>query len=227
MTKAIADPPESSSSALVYIYDFTVVDQTVANLDVNTLDLQLVGSSNTVYHSTGAGASQIFAMDIFQPVILNPSQQTNGQVAFPVPKTDAPVKLEFLSGSLDVSVGVPAPSANVSWISQLDSNVTGSGSNAVSLDSLSPENFTAAATLGLYYSGDVIALKLSFGYFLSYSGNSTFQVTSIGDSAGFKVVGISPVLPVGVGSSGADVMVYLLTPDSSFKGTLTIEISVN
>jgi hypothetical protein len=227
VTRAIRDPPESTTSVLVYIYNFTVVDQSVANLDVSTLDLQLVGSSNTVYHSTGAGASQIFAIDIFQPVILNPQQQAKGQVAFPVPRTDAPSKLEFLSGSIDVSVGVQAPSVNVSWISQFNSNVTGSASNEVGLQSLTPENFTATASLGFYYSGDVIALKLSFGYFLSYSGNSTFQVTSIGDSAGFKVVGISPALPVSVGNSGADVMVYLLTPGPSFNGTLNIDMSVN
>jgi hypothetical protein len=211
----------------VYIYNFTVVDQSVTNLNVNTFDLQLVGSSNTVYHSSGAGASQIFAIDIFQPVTLNPQQQAKGQVAFPVPRTDAPSKLEFLSGSIDVPVKVPAPSANVSWISQFNTNVTGSASNDVGLQSFTPENFTAAASLGYYYSGDVIALKLSFGYFPSYSGNSTFQLTSIGDSAGFKVVGISPALPVGVGSSGTDVMVYLLTPDRSFNGTLNIDIIVN
>jgi hypothetical protein len=231
VTKAITDPTESTSNELTYIYDFNIVDLNVSNLDFSTLDLQLIGSSNSVYHSTGAGASQVFAIDIFQPVILNPQQQASGQVAFPVPRTDKPSKLEFVGGSIVVSVtfsvGVPAPSANVSWISQLNSNVTGSASGEVNLESITPENFTATASLGYYYSGDVIALQLSFIYLSSYFGNSTFEVTSITNSAGFKVVGISPALPVGVGGSGATVMVYLLAPTASFNGTLTIVANVN
>jgi hypothetical protein len=231
VTKAITDPTESTSQELTYIYDFTFVDLNISNLDFSTLDLQLVGTSNSVYHSTGGGAGQVLAIDVFQPIIMNPRQQVSGQVAFAVPRTDKPSKLEFVGGSIDFSVsfsvGVPAPTANVSWIKQFNSNLTGSGSTEVNLESITPENFTAPATLGFYSSGEVIALQLSFLYLPSYFGNSTFEVTSIIDSAGFKVVGISPALPVSVGSSGANVMLYLLAPATSFNGTLTIIANVN
>jgi Domain of unknown function (DUF4352) len=227
VTKAIADPPDSTSSVLVYIYAFTVTDNSVSNLDVNTFDFQLVGTSNTVYHSTGGGASQILAIDVFQPITLNPQQKSSGQVAFAVPKTDKPLKLEFMFGTNNIFVPVPAPVANVSWITQWNSNVTGSAAAEVYLQYITPQNFTATATLGYYYSGDIIALKLTFTYLPGYFGNSIFRVTSISASDGFKVVGISPTLPVNVGSSGADVMVYLLTPATSFNGTLNIIANVN
>jgi hypothetical protein len=217
------DLHESSSGNILYIFDFVVTDTGTGLLSVNSAELQLVGTSNAVYPSVNG-----LAMDIFLPAVLNPRQHVSGQTAFLVPRSDKPSKLQFLSLSIQATDDtLPAPSANVTYISAFDSKVTDSAANNVAVSYLLPQNFTTTSSQGYYYSGQVIALKLTLGYSIGYSGNDTFHVTSINNSAGFRVLGISPPLPIGVGSSGTDVMLYLLAPDSYFDGQVAIVIEVN
>jgi hypothetical protein len=225
VNKTITDPPESSSSQLVYIYDFVVVDNNVQDLEVGLFDFQLVGTSTSVYHSVTA-----LAEVILNSVQLNAGQKAEGQISFLIPRTDTPSSLEFMSGAVDVSdSNLPAASANVSDILNFDGNLTGSAASNASISIIQPENFTEVTSQGYYYSGDVIAVNISLGFSLQYSGNGsdTYTVNSITDTSGLQILSFSPDLPVSFGSSGVHITVYLLAPGESFRGTVFFVINVS
>ncbi len=231
VTKMIDDTPESNANGKpVYIFDVTIVN--VGNNDSNIVpaDFELVGASNTVYAEQNA-----LAMTIPTEVFISPGQQTTMQVAFALSPGDSPKEIKYVgnyytnTGStvIDITSQLPQRALNVSWVSALDTNVTGSAASDISVTGAQLQNYSTPASLGYYYTGDIIAIQLSFGYQIGYSGNATLQVTAISNSGGFKVEQITPPLPISVTSSGATVMMYLITPQTSFSGTLLLDIAVS
>jgi hypothetical protein len=231
VTKAIQDTPESIVSGKpVYIFDVVIVN--IGNQDSNVvpLDFELVGASNSVYHEADA-----LAMVVPEVVFLSPGQQTNMQVGFELNPGDTPSMIKYVgqyfgnggSSIVDVTAPLPQTYANVSQILELNTNITGAAANNVTLNTDEIQNFSTPASLGYFYTGDIIAIHLNFGYQLGYSGNATFQVTAISNSWGFQMTKLTPSLPIPVGSSGVDVMLYLLTPQTSFSGTLVLDITAS
>jgi hypothetical protein len=217
--------PTYSSNQLAYIYDFTIADNSVQGLEVGFFDFQLVGTSTSVYKA-------VTSLDYVYPgsVTLNAGQRVEDQISFLLPRTDAPASLEYISGSVDVSdSNLPAPSANVSYILNFNGNLTGSAVRNVSVNLIQPENFSGVTAEGYYYSGDVVAVNISLGFSLEYSGNGSdiYHVNSITDTSGFQILSSSPSLPVSFGSSGVYMTVYLLVPATPFNGILDFVISVS
>jgi hypothetical protein len=191
-------------------------------------DFELVGKSSTVYSEQNA-----LAMVIPTSIFVSPGQQTKMQVSFALNPGDTPSKIKYvgqyfgISGSSVVDVTAPLPQTvgNVSDVLSLDTNVTGPAASELSVNTAEIQNFSTPASLGYFYTGDIIAIHLNFGYQIGYSGNATLQVMGIANSGAFQTVKLTPPLPIQIGSSGADLMLYLLTPQTSFSGILALKIT--
>ena len=231
MTREVQDTPESTANGKpVYIFNVTITNTGSQDSNVVPQDFELLGKSNTVYSEQNA-----LAMVIPTPIFVSPGQQTKMQVSFALNPGDTPSKMKYVgqyftnggSSVVDVTAPLPQTVANVSDILSLDTNVTGPSASDLSINAAEIQNFSTPASLGYFYTGDIIAVHLNFGYQIGYSGNTTLVVSGISNSGSLQTVKVTPPLPINVGSSGADVMLYLLTPQTSFSGTLVLDITTS
>jgi len=153
-------------------------------------------------------------------VTLNPGQGTSGQIAFQIPSTQTISKLEYNNPFTNLDEIMTNLPQVTSWVSEPSffGTITSTGINSSQLSA----TYTFDNKTNWYYSGDVIALKVSLNDFY-FSGNITLNTLSLTTSdTGFTISSIDPPLPVMVRAGGGevDVYVYIIDPASSFTGSI-------
>jgi Domain of unknown function (DUF4352) len=229
IVRIVQDTPESNATGKsVYILNVEVSNTGSESFEVNPDDFEAVGSSGSVYNEVDE-----LAMTVPQTVFIDPGQQTTLQIGFELAVGDSPSTLQYVghyvfstgTSNVDVSVGIPSPSGDVTDLLELNSTLTGSAADNASVTGDEVTN-TSQPSGSYFYTGDIIAIQISLGYSILYTGSSTFQVTSITNSWGLQMVETSPALPTSFGSSGTTVTIYLLVGKASHSGTLGLTIDI-
>lgn len=223
-------PADSPSGYALYIYDLALTDNSSATELVGPSYFTLIGEAGAAYNSTTASSVQDALVNATS---LSPTSETSGEVAFSVPDSDQPLKLEYTNpqkGFQETVSDLPAPSRWVSNVAQVQASLP---TNA------DASNYFVSATLldsgGLYYSGVPIPVKVEI---TPYNSDDIVDepvpditVTSISVSnQGFSISTISPTLPVTVSANGntaaTDILVYVEPPNASVSvASLSISLS--
>jgi hypothetical protein len=228
VNETISDSPEASAGGNAYIYDVTITNTGSGSYDVNPTYFTMVTSSNSRYDSTILRAMR----QSLPEVTLNQGQSATGQIAFQLPKTQTPSRLEFVDQpeSVDESlVGLPQPTV---WVSEPEpGRVTLSGTQSGDLSA----TYTFSNDTLFYYTGDVIALEVAVNNF-QLSGSVALNSLALASSdTGFTLSSISPSLPVAITACCSDidvfvyvdVYVYIVAPASSFTGPIDLSGTTN
>jgi hypothetical protein len=202
----------------MYIYDLAFANNGQSSYSVNSLYFTIITASNSVYNTALALAIQ----QNLPAVTLSPGQKTSGQIAFQIPSSETPAKLEYkIPYSIDEFVtNLPTPTSFVSRPSIIiNTNLQGT-SDLTAFPSI--QNMTY-----YFYTGQTIAITLALS---DYFAGTTVTVNSITTTTtGLSISQISPSLPVKISGNSngneVDVMVYMLAPPTSFSGTITLNVT--
>ena len=226
ISQVISDPPDAQASSSVYIYDVTLTNNGQTSYPVNDFYFTMISASNTVYNPTFVGAIQ----QSLPSLELAQGQKATGQVAFQIPASETPAKLEYhIPFSINEFVtNLPTPNGAVSEPNLvINANVQG----AVDAYGV-PELMASPSILNntfYFYTGQIIAIKVAFTNFFT---GTTATVNSIAsNTTGLSISQTSPSLPVMVVGSGngveVDVIVYMVAPATSFTGTITLDVTAS
>lgn len=223
ISQAITDPPDAQASSSVYIYDVTLTNNGQTSYLIDEFYFSLISASNTVYNPTIALAIQ----QSLPSLSLAQGQKATGQIAFQIPNTETPAKLEYhIPLSINEFVtNLPTPSSAVSEPNlEINTNVEGS-TNAFGVQDLNAFATIENQTL-YFYTGQVIAIQVQLSAFTG----STVSVNSITcNTTGLSISQIAPSLPIMVNGNnngnGVDVTVYLVAPATSFSGMIMLNVT--
>ena len=161
----------------MFIYNVAFANNGQSSYLVDELYFTMITASNSVYNPTIAIAVQ----QNLPSVTLNPSQKTSGQVAFQIPSSETPAKLEYkipgvFSPILDEFVtNLPTPSSAVSEPNfEITTNVQGT-TNAYGLQDLTAFSSIENSTF-YFFTGQAIAIKVAL---TNFDTGTTVTVNSI------------------------------------------------
>jgi hypothetical protein len=224
VNNVIEDKVSAPQDHTTYIYDIDMLNNDNLRHSNSLGYFQLVTNTNSAYSTT-------VALSIRQPlqiVDLAPAQHDRGQIAFEIPNSEVPSKLEYINRveSIDTSVdNLPNPSTSVSSLIASEVNVEGDSSLPVSALA-----FDQCSCL-YHYSGEPITIKISLNYNgISGINPESVRITSItnGDP-GFQITNISPSLPItlDLNSRSVDVLVTLSSPSYSYHDDLHFNVNIS
>jgi hypothetical protein len=184
--------------------------------NVYPFNFQLVSNSSSVYPPVITLSEKTPLSD----VTLSNGQHDVGQIAFDLPNGEIPSKLEYLSKfpSIKVETTIPQVSSWMSTVSFAEVSVR-------NVNGLSPFATGTIQSIGPYYTGEVVVVKVT----VRWVGLSSISVTAISDSDGFMISKIEPSLPLTVKGNGqeVDIVVSLVAPPSSYSGNLHLTVTVS
>ncbi len=228
VSKTISDPPEASTGENAYIYDVALTNTGSVSYDVNPSYFTLVTASNSVYDST----SFLAIRQSLSAVTLNHGQCASGQIAFQIPNTQVPSRLEFKDQIKSVDefvVGLPQPMV---WVSEpVRGRISLTGGESVGLSAA----YTFSNSTLFYYTGDVIALEVALNDFHISGSIALFTLTLPSSDTGFTLLSINPPLPAVVDACCSDVdlfptvnvYIYIVAPSSTFTGAIDLVGTTN
>jgi hypothetical protein len=221
---------DSQAGDAYYIFDLTLTGNDSAALPSGASHFALTGSSGATYNEINDPA-------IRQPLpnsSLSTGQQASGQVAFLLPSSDQPAKLEYSvpAQGVDVTVAnLPQASRWVTSVAQVTATLPSNSATSNFFATAQIQNFT----YGVFYSTDTITVKIEITPYnyddIVGQAVPDITVTSVTSATlGFTVAGVSPSLPVTVSANGnlaeVDLYVKLNLPSSSLS-VPDLELSVS
>ncbi len=221
---------DAQTGSTVYIYDVALTGSDSASHPVAGSYFTLVGSGGASYQATPDKAVRTPLPN----ATLATGTQAAGQVAFQVPNSDNPAKLEYKIPGQGVDVVVtdlPSPSRWVSSIAAVKATWKADSTNS---------NYFVAAVIQnnsseLYYSTDIIPVKVEITPYntddIVLEVVPDLTVTSAFVSTiGFSISSVSPPFPVTVANNGneVDFMLYVTLPNLSLTvGSLDLTLTTS
>lgn len=221
---------DAATGSTIYIYDVTLTGSDSASHPVGASYFTLVGTGGASYQTTPDQAERTALAN----ATLASGQQADGEVAFEVPNSDQPAKLEYKMPAQGVDVivtSLPRPSRWVSSIASVKATWKADTTNS---------NYFVAALIqnessSLYYSTDTIPVKIEITPYntddIVLEAVPDLTVTSAFVSTiGFSVASVSPPFPITVANNGneVDFMVYVTLPNLSLTvGSLDLTLTTS
>lgn len=229
LDQTAADAPAGHS---LYIYDVTVTDNSTADQGSGSAYFALAGEGTSTYSPTNATSIQ----DALASVTLSSGQRATGEIAFSVPDSDQPTKLEYSDTSTGIQEAVTSLPAPSRWVSTVSGVMASLPTNA------DASNYFVSASLvnstgTVYYSGGKISIQVEITPYNSDDivdeAVPDITVTSISvANQGFAIASVSPSLPITVSANGntatTDITVYVTPPSQSVSvGSLSLSLSTS
>jgi hypothetical protein len=223
--QATTDPLDSQPGDSIYIYGLNITDTGQGPYPVNESFFTITGSSNSTFHATSVPAIQ----QSLASTVLDPGQETGGQIAFQIPTGQTPLELRYsIRGSVTETIGsLPAPVGAVSELNSITINIQ-YASDPEGFEILSAHPFIPNDT-GYFYPGQIIPVVVAFTDTVDGTWAMVNGITS--GAAAFSIEQISPPLPLVFNGYSAginyDELVCMYAPQTSFAGNILLNINAN
>jgi len=225
ITQATTDPLNAQPGDSVYIYGVNITDSGQSSYPVNETFFTIMASSNSTFHVAPVPAIQ----QSLASTVLDPGQETGGQIAFQIPTAQTPVRLKYsIPSSVNETIeNLPAP---VGAVSEPNPSII---TNIQYSSDLGFEDLSAHPYIpndpGYFYPGQIIPVVVAFTDTVDGTNEMVNTITS--GPATFSIIQISPSLPLLILGYSAginyDELVCMYAPQTSFTGNIVLNISAN
>lgn len=226
ISQVISDPPEAKPSSSVYIYNVTLTNIGQTPYLINASYFSLIGASNAVYNPMMALAIQ----QVLRPSSLTQGKMTTGQVAFQIPTSETPAKIEYhVPLSIDEFItNLPTPSGFVSEFLTVNTHVQGTPDGYGGQMVAAYASVLNSSNAGFFYSGQTIEIGIAL--LDGYTGTNATVNTIVSATSGLSINQIQPSLPVHMtgsddGSTEVLVYVFMIVPATSLTGPINLNLT--